>query len=149
MIEVNEALFKNKENREKLQSYFGKNFLFLSNSIYTLTMYPEPIEFILSNGNKLRITYDSSIKVKEETKNNIIGRLLKVVQKKLRYKLVGRKLFNIKNGITVRDFEIWPGYQTSFLSLPQLNNSLNVLNIDLTHKVITNCNVLTKMDEIK
>ncbi len=80
-------------------------------------MIPETLEFMLSNGNTLKISYDPSIRVKDETKNNIIGRILKVLQKKLRYKLVGRKLFNIKNGVTVRDFEIWPGYSTSFLSL--------------------------------
>lgn len=142
MEEVTQVLFKNKENRERLRNSFGNNYLLLSNSIYTLQMIPETLEFILPNGNTLRISYNPSVRVKDETKNNIVGRLLKVLQKKLRYKLVGRKLFNLKNGVTVRDFEIWPGYQTSFLSLQNSTTPMNVLNIDLVHKVITNSNVL-------
>lgn len=149
MAEVNEVMFKNKENRDMLHGKFGNNFLFLSNSIYSLQMVPEQMEFVLSNGNTLRICYDASAKVKDETKNNIIGRLLKILQKKLRYKLVGRKLFNTKDGVTVREFEIWPGYQTAFLSLQHQAQPLNVLNIDLVHKVITNSNVLERMNELK
>lgn len=73
-------------------------------------MMPEPIEFTLSNGNVVRILYDPANKVKDETKNNIVGRILKQIQKKLRFKLVGRKLFNIKAGTHIKEFEVWPGY---------------------------------------
>ncbi len=79
MNEVTQVIFKNKENREKLRSSFGNNYLLLSNSIYTLQMIPETLEFLLPNGNTLRIAYDPSVRVKDETKNNIIGRLLKVL----------------------------------------------------------------------
>lgn len=60
MAEVNEIFFKNKDNRDLLYRTFGRNFLFLSNSIYSLQMIPEPIEFILNNGNTIKVLYDHS-----------------------------------------------------------------------------------------
>lgn len=67
----------------------------------------------------------------------------------MRFKLVGRKLFDPKKSSTIRSFEIWPGYQTCFNQLKVGDSIKSILNIDLVHKVITNENVLNKMEEIR
>jgi hypothetical protein len=77
-------------------------------------MVPEPFVFISSNGITITVQHDSSLTIKDETRISIIGRLMKTLQRKLRLKLVGRKLFDTKQSISIRSFEIWPGFSTSF-----------------------------------
>lgn len=100
----------------------------------------DTLVFDLPNGNKLTIMNDPGYKIKPDLKQNIIGRLIKTIMRKVHLKPVGRKLFNIKKSEQVKDFEIWPGFSTSFIST--MGGSLPMLNVDLVHKVITNQNVL-------
>ena len=65
--------------------------------------------------------------------------------KKLRYKEVNRKLFDISKLSRVDSLEVWPGYATAF----QQNGGLNLLTIDLVHKVCTNKLVLDVMNDIR
>lgn len=74
---------------------------------------------------------------------------MKVLQKKLRLKQVGRKLFDTKQAISIKSFEIWPGFSTSFSISQGLTKPIGLLNIDLVHKVITNENVLEILETIK
>lgn len=108
------TILRNKENKEKISQILGKNFLFLNNSIYSLYMMSEVLTFNTPEGVKISIQSDSSGPEKQETRNAILGRLFKNIQKKLWLKQVGRKLFNIKESVAVKSFEIWPGFATSF-----------------------------------
>ncbi len=58
-------------------------------------------------------------------------------------------MFAPKESVSVRSFEIWPGYSTAFSVFSGLSRPLAVLNIDLMHKIITNTNVLERFQEIK
>ena len=145
--DIRQVMFSNRDNRAVIYQKFGRNMLFLNNSIYTVNMISEPLIFTMENGKNLRIAFDHSSVVKSDTKSNIIGRLIKILLKKLRLKPVGRKLFDIKQSEAIKDFEIWPGFSPSFVST--MNNNLNLLNIDLVHKVITNQNVLKLMEMYK
>ena len=147
--QIKKVLFSIKENREIITRNFGQNFLLLGSSIYTLQMIPDPLYFDYTENVQITIQYDQENSLKEETKTNIIGRLIKIIQKKMRFKLVGRKHFNPRKMSTIRSFEIWPGYQTSFSQIRIGDQQKNILNIDLVHKVITNENVLNKMEEIR
>lgn len=141
---VTQVLFKIKENRDRLRSCFGDNYLFLNNSFYTLQMVSEPLVFEGPNEIKIVVQHDSNQGLREESKNNIVGRLIKLLQKKLRLKFVGKKMFAPKESVSVRSFEIWPGYSTAFSVFSGLSRPLAVLNVDLMHKIITNTNVLER-----
>ena len=69
--------------------------------------------------------------------------LVRRLQKKLRLKNINRRLFDIKNSKKVEQFEVWPGYQTSFIQ------KHNLINIELVNKIITNSNVLTRMNSLR
>jgi hypothetical protein len=112
-------------------------------------MVSEPLKFVGQDGMVITIQHDANQCLREETKNNLIGRLIKVLQKKLRLKFVGKKMFSPKEAIQVRSFEIWPGYATAFNVFTGLSRPLAVLNVDVMHKIITNQNILEKMMEIR
>ena len=146
---VTSVLFKCKENRELIRTSFGNNYLFLNNSFYTLQMVSDPIIITSPDGLILTIQHDSNQCLRDETKNNIKGRLIKILQKKLRLKFVGKKMFSPKEAVSVRSFEIWPGYATAFNVFTGLSRPLTVLNVDLMHKIITNQNILELLQSIK
>lgn len=58
-------------------------------------------------------------------------------------------MFSPKESVSVKSFEIWPGYATAFNTFTGMSWPLNVLNVDLMHKIITNQNVLGRFLEIK
>lgn len=58
-------------------------------------------------------------------------------------------MFCTKEAVQVKSFEIWPGFSTAFNTFGGMSRPLNVLNVDLMHKIITNQNVLEKFLEIK
>lgn len=76
---VTQVLFKVKENRDLLRSNFGDNYLFLNNSFYTLQMVSEPIVLTSPDGLSIVIQHDSNQGLREESKNNIVGRLIKLL----------------------------------------------------------------------
>lgn len=124
---------------------FGNNYVFLGTSFYSLQMVSEPLKFEGPENITLTIQHDSNQSLREESKNNIIGRLIKTLQKKLRLKFVGRKMFCPRESVSVRSFEIWPGYATAFSVFTGLSRPLAVLNVDVMHKVITNQNILERL----
>lgn len=145
--EIREVLFKNKDNQQMLKSLLGKNYIFLNNSFYSTQMVDDQ-EFTLQSGAKLVVHYDVKSQTNQDVKQNLVGRLVKIILKKLRLKTIGRKLFNIKDSITMQnDLEIWPGFSVSLVQT--LNKSLSMLNVDFVHKVITQKNVLRVMESIK
>jgi hypothetical protein len=146
---VTQVLFKCKENRDLLRQNFGDNYLFLNNSFYTIQMVSEPLKFVSPDGLVLTIHHDSNQCLRDETKNNIKGRLIKILQKKLRLKFVGKKMFCPKEAVSVRAFEIWPGYATAFNVFTGLSRPLTVLNVDLMNKIITNQNILELLQTIR
>jgi aubergine-like protein len=76
---VTQVLFKVKENRDLLRSNFGDNYLFLNNSFYSLQMVSEPLKFQGPNGVEIIVQHDSNQGLREESKNNIVGRLIKLL----------------------------------------------------------------------
>lgn len=95
--DIREVLFRNKDNKMKLRELFGKNYIFFNNSFYTTHIISEALEFPLKDNNKLYLYHDQKSINKTEMKDNIMGRLVKILLKKLRLKPIGRKLFNVKN----------------------------------------------------
>lgn len=58
-------------------------------------------------------------------------------------------MFCPKESMSVKSFEVWPGFSTAFSVFKGGSKSLAALNVDLMHKIITNQNVLEKFLEIK
>lgn len=77
--------------------------------------------------------------------NNFLGRFSRLLLKKLRFKEVNRKLFDISKLRRVDTLEVWPGFATAL----QHNGGINLLTIDLVHKVCTNKRVFDLMSDIR
>lgn len=75
----------------------------------------------------------------------MLGRLLKVLQERVKLKKVGRKLFDPAKAAFVDQLEVWPGYSTALVQ----SAGLSLLNIDSVSKVITNVCVLDVMGKVK
>ena len=84
--EIRETIFRNAENRKKISEAIGENFIFLNNSFYSLVVSEEPLEFEMSNKVKLKIEHDKTSSFMDEMRQNLIGRMIKLIQKKVRLK---------------------------------------------------------------
>lgn len=142
--EIKSKILRNRDNRMKINENLGKHFMFLNNSFYSTNIMKEELKFEIKEGVTLTLFHDKTTVGMDEVKPNIIGRLLKNLQRRMKLKLIGRKLFDNKKARNIEGFEIWPGYASSFV--PGVKGNPNVLSVDLVHKVITNQNVLDKMN---
>lgn len=148
---IKDCLFRNKDNKQKLVGLFGDYFKYLNGSLYSVQLVDQTLSFnhTISNENGanmevvITIEQDSNcITCNDPIAKNLTGYLTKNLQSMLKYKQIGRNLFNPDRAVTVEMFEVWPGYATSFIP-GESSNSL--LNIDLVSKVITQVNVLSFM----
>ena len=147
--EIRETIFKNPENQKKIKSAIGESYIFLNNSFYSIIMMEESLEFDIKDTDlKIKIEHDKSSIFMDDLRSNLIGRLIKIIQRKVRLKPIGRKLFNIDKSVKIKSFDIWPGFSTSFV--PRKNNKgMDLLNIDIVHKIITNSNVYQFIMDLK
>ena len=152
---IKDCLFRNKENKSKLTDLFGEYFKFLNGSLYSVQMVDEILSFNHNIVNDNGANIDITITIEQDTSNitsndpiakNLTGYLTKSLQAMLRYKQIGRNLFNPDRAVTVEMFEVWPGYSTSFIPGENANS---VLNVDLVSKVITQVNVLGFMNNLR
>ena len=132
-----------KENKDFLRKQLGDSFLILNWCIYSYA-FSETLT-ISSEDAKLEVVQVAKLEPNDEISRNVLGRLIKVLQERVKLKKVGRKLFDPSLAVTVDQLEIWPGYATTLVQ----NARLNLLNIDTVNKVITNVNVLDMMNRIR
>lgn len=143
--QVREEILKKvlKANKDTLRRSFGDSFIFLNWSIYS-TVHSENIT-LTHEDNKVEVVQSGKFSAQDDVSRNVLGRLLKMLQERVRLKKVGRKLFDPSKAAFVDQLEIWPGYSTALVQ----NANLSLLNIDTVNKVITNVCVLDVMGKIK
>lgn len=154
---IKECLLRNVENRKKLKQLFGEYFRFFNGCIYstfkTFDKHTFNHNHILEEGGVLDLKVHIEIsnteveKIDPVTNNNLLGYLIRNLLKMLKFQQVGRKLFNPAKSVSMDMFALWPGYSTSLIQSGQ--SKLNLLNIDMTTKVITETNVLSFMGKLR
>ena len=155
-IEALKICTKLPQNREKLASNLGEHYQFLNGAIYSgtlcpavidLTLPPSPCDFDKFNITSIKILKDLTLELKGEDPFGVqlMGRIFKVLLKKLRLKQIGRKMFNPEGAQTVESFQIWPG----FMTVLQINKGLFSLNIDIASKIITSNTARAEMDRVR
>lgn len=130
-------------NRELLRKSFGESYLLLNWSLYSYA-HCENITVVEGEA-RAEISQVARLAPTDDTSRNVLGRIVKLLQEKVKLKRVGRKLFDPSRAATLDQLEIWPGFATAFLQ----SASLNLLNIDTVNKVITNVSVLDFMNKVK
>lgn len=132
-----------RENKEQLRKVLGESFLILNWCIYS---YSTSETLTLTSGDhKLDIVQVAKLSPGDDICRNVLGRLIKLLQERVKLKKVGRKLFDPSLAVTVDQLEVWPGYSTALVQ----NANLNLLNIDSVSKVITNTSVLDVMNKVR
>lgn len=141
-------LIKSKENRAIIAQLLGPHYIFLNNALYS-THLSTPFEVSAADNPELKIQVGQQmILTKEkdaEAYEQLMGRLVKSMLKRLKLKQVGRKLFDPTQSITVQDFEVWPGFATGVV----FNSGHALLNVDMASKLVTNVNVLNVLGQLK
>lgn len=152
---IKDCLFRNKDNKQKLVSLFGEYFKYLNGSIYSVQLVDQSLAFQHNISGENDANIEITITIEQDTNSivssdpiakNLTGYLTKNLQAMLKYKQIGRNLFNPDRAVTVEMFEVWPGYATSFIPGESTNS---LLNIDLVSKVITQVNVLSFMSNLR
>lgn len=130
-------------NRDNLRRCFGDHYVILNWAIYS---YAHSENMVLTEGEaRVEVAQIARLAPNDDTARNLLGRMVKLLQERVRLKRVGRKLFDPSKATTIDQLEIWPGYATTFVQ----NAHLSLLNIDSTSKVITNLSVLDFMNKVK
>jgi hypothetical protein len=141
--------------RKELEALFGKFYIRLTTVICT----PVTVEGIRElavehEGVKYQIKIAQSGIIRMETMEptpeavQVAGRLFKICQLKLNYKLINRKYFNpdLKVDNQVMRVQIWPGYATSFKHQPGIGF---IANVDCSFKIIRQDIVLQAIESIR
>ncbi len=141
--------------RKDLETIFGMHFIRLSSVILTpLTVEGTQEKSIEHDGvnYKIKITQSGVIRLDsaEPTAEaiQVAGRLFKICQHRLNYKLINRKYFNpdLKTENQAMRVQIWPGYATSFKFQPTIGFAAN---IDCSFKIIRQDSAFGLIDSIR
>lgn len=137
-------LSKSADNRKLVSETLGATYIILNGAVYSTRMSPFPIIINLPENDTdyekfqaKKITIQSETRIDRanhpEIQNNLLGRFFKMLLKKIKLKQIGRKLFDPALSQQVNDFQIWPGFSTTFV----MNSNAFLLNIDIASKIIT------------
>lgn len=132
-----------KENRETLRKTLGDSFIILNWVIYSYTL-AENVN-LTSGDIKVEIVQTAKINPTDEMAKNVLGRIIKMLQERVKLKKIGRKLFDPSMAVNVDQLEVWPGYSTALIT----SANLCLLNIDSVNKVITNIGLLDVMNKVR
>lgn len=141
--------------KKELEALFGKFYIRLTTVICTpVTVEGTQEVQVEHEGVKYSIKIAQSGIVRLETLEptpeavQVAGRLFKICQLKLNYKLINRKYFNpdLKVDNQAMRVQIWPGYATSFKFQPSLGF---IANVDCSFKIIRQDIVLQAIETIR
>lgn len=141
--------------RKELENLFGKFFIRLTTVICTPVTVEGTQELSVEHeGVKYAVKIAQSGIVRLETMEptpeavQVAGRLFKICQLKLNYKLINRKYFNpdLKVDNQAMRVQIWPGYATSFKFQPSIGF---IANVDCSFKIIRQDIVLQAIETIR
>lgn len=141
--------------KKDLVSIFGMFFIRLSSVILTpLTIEGTQEKSVEHDGvtYSIKITQSGVIRLDSENPTaeaiQVAGRLFKICQSRLNYKLINRKYFNpeLKTDNQAMRVQIWPGYATSFKFQPTVGF---VANIDCSFKIIRQDTAYSLIDSIR
>lgn len=141
--------------RSELEEVYGKHFIRMSSVILSpLTIEGTQEKHVEYDGVKYRIKITQTGVIRLDTMNptaeaiQVAGRLFKICQHRLNYKLINRKYFNpeFRTENKAMRVQIWPGYATSFKFQPTIGF---VANIDCSFKIIRQDGVYSLIDTIR
>jgi hemin uptake protein HemP len=141
--------------RKSLEANYGQHYIRLSSVILSplavegnqeLKAEHEGVSYTIKITQSGVIRLDSSNPTAEAIQ--VAGRLFKICQHRLNYKLINRKYFNpdLKTDNQAMRVQIWPGYATSFKFQQNIGF---VANIDCSFKIIRQDVVYTIIDGIR
>ena len=150
---INECLFKNPYNRERLKQLFGEYYNFFNKSIYTskkvfnkqtFAYRFSSLGFVLDLEVSIELAVATVDLIDPDANDHIYCYLINYLFHLLEFQQVDHEKFDSKKDVMDMSV-ILPGYSTSFIQSEK--DMLNLFSVDINNKIISQTNALSFIDK--